>query len=229
MSDELKRMAAEAAVAEIQDGMCLGLGTGSTAKWVIEGVGRLVAEGLALKAVATSEASAQQGRDLGIPLFDLDEIAPLDLAIDGADEIGPDLALIKGGGGAHFREKLVARAAKRFVVVADASKRVAVLGAFGVPLEISDYAAKTIVADVADAFRDQGLPAELSFRQKDGRWARSDNGHLLVDARCGEIADPAALAAALDRVPGLIEHGLFVNMAQRAYVASATGVDVFDA
>lgn len=226
----LKAAAATAALAEVKPGMRLGLGTGSTAEFLVKGLGAAVAGGLDVVCVPTSERTAALARSLSIPLTTLDETPELDLAIDGADEIGPGLALIKGGGGALLREKIVAAAARRFVVIADGSKLVDELGAFPLPIEVVPFGLGATMRAVAAAATGLGLEGPLVLRVAgDGRTYTTDGGHFIVDAAFGAIARPAALAAALAAIPGVVEHGLFVGLAEKAYVARPDGVAVVTA
>ena len=207
--------------------MKLGLGTGSTAAEFVDLLGAQVRDGLQTVAVPTSEATAAQARALGIPLTTLDAAAPLDLTIDGADEVGPGLALVKGGGGALLREKIVARASDRMIVIADASKEVETLGAFPLPVEIVRFAPTTTMRWIAGALADCGIEAALTLRQDaHGQTFCTDEGNLIVDCACGCIADPARAAAALSTVTGVVEHGLFVEIASSAIIASAQGVRI---
>ncbi len=227
--DALKAAAAEAALAEVKPGTRLGLGTGSTAEFLVKGLARAVADGLDVVCVPTSERTATLARDLSIPLTTLDETPELDLAIDGADEIGPGLALIKGGGGALLREKIVAAAAKRFVVIADGSKVVPTLGAFGLPIEVVPFGVGATVRAIGAAAAGLGLAGAIELRRRNGDVFVTDGGHYIVDAAFGAIERPAALAAALASIPGVVEHGLFVDLAERAYVARPEGVAVLAA
>ncbi|MBN9305715.1 MAG: ribose 5-phosphate isomerase A [Devosia sp. 67-54] len=230
MSDDLKRMAAAAALAEIRPGMRLGLGTGSTARHLVDLVGARVREGLDVLCVPTSEATAAQARGLGIPLTTLEDTPELDLTIDGADEIGPGLSLIKGAGGALLREKIVAAASRRMVVIADAGKRVAALGRFPLSIEVNRFglrATQIAVERVAARHRAEG-PVELRLAPT-GEPFVTDGGHLILDAFFGRISAPEALSTDLHEVPGVVEHGLFLKLCQRAYVAAADGVETIDA
>jgi ribose 5-phosphate isomerase A len=223
MSDRAKDHAARAAVALIEDGMRLGLGTGSTVYFMLQALGRRVRAGLRVTGVATSARTAEIARGLGIPVSTLDETPELDLCIDGADEFDPALNLIKGGGGALLREKIVASAARRFVVIADQSKRVARLGAYPLPVEIIAMAAVPL------ATRLTALGATVTLRQRpDGKAFVSDEGHYIVDCAFGAIADPPALAARLANLAGVVEHGLFCGMADCVFVGSETGVERLD-
>jgi ribose 5-phosphate isomerase A len=222
--ETLKRDAAEAAIhAEVRSGMALGLGTGSTARWLLEGVAERLSDGRLsdLVGVPTSEATAARCRELGIPLATLDQRPALDLAIDGADEIAPALALIKGLGGAHLREKVVACAAARFVVVADETKLVARLGDRApLPVEVTGFARPVCER----LLREQGWTPGL--RMRDGGLWITDEGNLILDCRREDWSDPPALQRALADMPGVVEHGMFLGMAVAAYVAAADGVRV---
>jgi ribose 5-phosphate isomerase A len=229
MSDEQKYRAAEAAMAEVVDGMRLGLGTGSTARHFVDLVGRAVGEGLNVVCVPTSEVTDAQARRLGIPLTDLEATPELDLTVDGADEIGPGLALIKGAGGALWREKIVAAASRRMIVIADASKRVEMLGRFPLPIEVNHFGLGATVAAIGVVMADFNAEGELRRRLKtDGTPAVTDGGHAILDAFFGRIPQPEALAKALVDIPGVVEHGLFIGLCKRAYVAGPAGVDVLD-
>jgi ribose 5-phosphate isomerase A len=223
--DALKREAAARAVALVRDGMKLGLGTGSTAKHFVDLLAaRMKAENLSIVAVPTSEATRAQAASLGIPLSTLDETPELDLTVDGADEIDAALSLIKGGGGAHLREKIVALASKRMVVIADDTKAVATLGRFPLPLEVIPFGLAATQRNLTKAFAQAGVIGEMKLRIKDGAPFRTDSGNLILDAHLGVIPDPARLAAHLDAVTGLVEHGLFIGVASGAFLATATGI-----
>jgi ribose 5-phosphate isomerase A len=215
---------------EVENGMRLGLGTGSTARHFVDLVGRRVAQGLDVLCVPTSEATAAQARELGITLTDLEETPELDLTVDGADELGPELALIKGGGGALLREKIVAAASARMVVIADASKRVEVLGRFPLPIEVNPFGLGATTVAIATLMTRFGAEGGLRRRLAgDGSDFVTDGGHAILDAFFGRIPRPEALASALLEVPGVVEHGLFIGLCRRAYVAGPQGVDVLDA
>jgi ribose 5-phosphate isomerase A len=212
--DEDKKAAALAAADEVKPGMLVGLGTGSTAAFLIDELGRRYAQGLHFRAVATSLASEAQAKRLGIHILHFAEAAEIDLAIDGADEIDPALRAIKGAGGAMLREKCVAAAAKRMVVIADGSKTVAQLGiAMPVPCETLPFAQ----AYVGRAIEELG--AHVVLRLKDGAPYRTDQDNLIFDCHFGRIGDPAALAARLAAIPGMLGHGLFVDEVDALYVA----------
>ena len=226
--DVLKKAAAAEALTLVESGMRLGLGTGSTAKIFVDLLAeRMKREGLKLVAVPTSEATRLQAETLGIPLTTLDETPELDLAIDGADELDADLNLIKGGGAAHLREKIVELSAKRFVVIADETKEVKTLGKFPLPLEVVPFGLEATRHRLMRVIEASGYTAILHLRKKaDGSIVKTDGGNLILDAHLGAIADPARLASALDHVTGLVEHGLFIGMAERAYLATREGVRV---
>ena len=229
MSDEQKRRAAEAALSHVEDGMRLGLGTGSTAAHFVRGLGRRVAEGLRVTGVATSAATERLARELAIPLAPLDAAGALDLDVDGADEIGPGLALIKGGGGALLREKIVAHASQRMIVVADDSKVVEALGAFPLPIEVTDFAVSATARAIERAAAALGLTVAVNLRQDGGKPYLTDGGNRILDASFGQIPDPEALSDALSRTPGVVEHGLFLGFADLALVASSDGVREIEA
>jgi ribose 5-phosphate isomerase A len=204
--------------------MRLGLGSGSTAAHFIQLLGRRVAAGLDVIGVPSSEATARLAREAGIPLSTLDDTPELDLDIDGADEIGPGLALIKGGRGAILREKMVAYASARMIVIADAGKRVDELGAFPLPIEVVGFGLTATALAIEQAAIGLGLNVALDVRQRDGNAVVTDNGNRILDASFGRIPDPEALASRLAEIPGIVEHGLFLGFADLALVASPDGV-----
>jgi ribose 5-phosphate isomerase A len=224
MSDDLKRRAAAAALGFVESGMRLGLGTGSTAAHFVSLLGERVAQGLDVVGVPTSEATARLARDAGVPLTTLDETPELDLAIDGADEIGPRLALIKGGGGALLREKIVAYAASRMIVIADAGKHVRELGAFPLPIEVVPFGLTATALAIEQAAVELGLSLALDVRHAGPSPYVTDGGNRILDASFGRIPDPEALAGRLSEIPGVVEHGLFLALADLALVASPHGV-----
>ncbi|MHB2167926.1 ribose-5-phosphate isomerase RpiA [Alsobacter sp. R-9] len=225
--EALKREAARHALALVEPGMRLGLGTGSTARHFVDLLGERVADGLDVLCVPTSEATRQQAESLGIPLTTLDETPELDLTVDGADELDDDLRLIKGGGAAHLREKIVASASSRMVVIADETKHVAMLGRFPLPLEVVRFGLAATLRRIEAAITSSGCRGDLILRRRpDGEPVLTDSGNVVIDARLGRIPDPETLAAALDGVTGLVEHGLFLGLAERAYIATASGVVV---
>lgn len=225
--DEAKRMAAAKALELVQSGMRLGLGTGSTAAHFVDLLGIKVAAGLKVIGVPTSERTRQQAESLGIPLTTLDETPELDLTIDGADEFDPQLRLIKGGGGALLREKIVAAASTRMVAIVDETKAVAKLGAFPLPVEVNVFgleATRRLVERVAKAHGCRG--AIILRRTADGHAFVTDGGHMILDCAFGEIADADALSAALFAIPGVVEHGLFIGLAKAVIIAGASGISV---
>lgn len=220
-AEEQKRAAGEAAALLVEDGMVVGLGTGSTAAWFVKA---LAARRLNLTCVATSHATAELAASLGLTLADLDDMRQIDLTVDGADEIGPGLSLIKGGGAALLREKLVWEASRRCVVIADAAKSVPVLGTFPLPIEVVAFGHKTTSLRICDALSECDIGVAPRLRLKDGAPVRTDNGNLIYDAACGRIEEPAALAFALKSVTGVVDHGLFLDLADQALIGTANGV-----
>jgi ribose 5-phosphate isomerase A len=218
-----RRAAAEAAVAMVEDGMTLGLGTGSTAGMFVEALGRRVGEGLSVVGVATSLATAAQAGALGVPLATLDDVGALDLTVDGADEVDGRLRLIKGGGGALLCEKIVAAASDRMVVVADWRKRVDALGRFPLPVEIVRFGAGATERSIRRTLGEHGLSGEIR-RRRDARGVFvTDEGHEIADLHLGAIPDPAALEAALARLPGVVESGLFTDLADTVLIGREDG------
>lgn len=220
-ADDQKRAAGEAAAAYVENGMTVGLGTGSTAAWFVKA---LAARGLDIIGVPTSLATAQLAESLGIRLGELGVVKSIDLTVDGADEIGPALSLIKGGGAALLREKLVWEASKRCVVIADAEKRVAKLGKFPLPIEVVAFGHETTALRICDALAECDLGVAPRLRLKDGVPVKTDGGNLIYDAACGRIEDPALLADALKSVTGVVDHGLFLDLADVALVGTPDGV-----
>jgi ribose 5-phosphate isomerase A len=218
-----KRLAAEAATALVRPGMLLGIGSGSTAAYMIRALARRLQDGLQIVgAVPTSRASEELARSLGIPLTDLDSHPQLDLAIDGADELDGELNLIKGGGGALLREKIVASCARRFVVIADVTKRVSRLGLrMPLPVEVVPFAATPVRR------RLEALGASVQLRERAGRVFVTDNGNVVLDCSfAGGIAQPAELDGDIHQVVGVVESGLFLHMAQQALLGGPDGVSV---
>jgi ribose 5-phosphate isomerase A len=224
-AEQFKRAAAARALDLVRPGMRLGLGTGSTAKHFVELLGERVRNGLDVVCVPTSEATHADAQRAGIPLATLDELPELDLTVDGADEIAPDLTLIKGGGGALLREKIVAAASARMIVIADESKCVPVLGRFPLPIEVAPFGAGATLRAVHAAIASVQTPAPLDFRKgRDGHAFVTDGGHWIIDAPLGRIEDPARRARARAAVPGGLEHGLFVGLAALAIIGGPEGV-----
>jgi len=223
-AETYKREAAAGALDFVRPGMRLGLGTGSTAKPFVEMLGERVRAGLEVVAVPTSEATRALAEQCGIRLTTLDETPALDLTIDGADEIAPDLTLIKGGGGALLREKIVAAASARMVVIADSSKWVAALGRFPLPIEVVPFGLGATERAVAAAVAATGNSGPLTLRRdKAGHAFVTDGGHFILDAALQKIADPRSLADRLAAIPGVVEHGLFIGLAQAAVIAGPEG------
>lgn len=224
--DDKKRRAAEAALLLVEPGMKLGLGTGSTAAIFVELLAERVRAGLDIIGVPTSEATRQQGERGGIRLVTLDEEPHLDLTIDGADELNDALQLIKGGGGALLREKIVASASDRMVVIADASKRVTTLGRFMLPIEVVQFGLRSTRGKVEAVMREAGAEGGLAVRvARDGSPYRTDSGNLILDCAFGVITDAPALASRLAAIPGVVEHGLFIDIARLAFIGTDTGVE----
>jgi ribose 5-phosphate isomerase A len=230
MNGEAYKWAAAARAVEfVRPGMRLGLGTGSTAQHFVELLAERVRAGLDVIAVPTSEATRAAAERLGIALTTLDATPELDLTVDGADEIAPDLTLIKGGGGALLREKIAATASAQMIVIADSSKWVANLGRFPLPVEIAPFGATATRRAVEQAAAASGCPGPALLRKKaDGHAFVTDGGHWLLDAQLQQIADPQVLAGRLAAVPGVMEHGLFIGIARTAIVAGPDGVRVIE-
>ena len=225
--DDLKKQAAARALELVRPGMRLGLGTGSTAKHFVDLLGARVAAGLDVLCVATSEATQAQAMALAIPMSTLDQTPELDLTVDGADEVDPQLRLIKGGGAAHLREKIVAVASKRMVVIADDTKLVETLGRFPLPIEVVPFGLEATRRAVASAVAASAAEGEIKLRlRQDGSTLVTDGGHFILDAHLGRIEQPEALAAALNAVPGVVEHGLFLGIASCAILASSSGLKI---
>jgi ribose 5-phosphate isomerase A len=227
--DELKRQAAARALEHVRDGMKLGLGTGSTAKHFVELLGERVRGGLNVIGVPTSEATRADAERCGIALTTLDEIDRLDLTVDGADEIDPSFNLIKGGGGALLREKIVAAASDRMIVIADESKWVEVLGRFPLPVEVVPFGLAATQRAIRRAFAETGVSGQMVLRKgKDGHVFVTDGGHWIIDAHLGGITDAPRLAGLLNPIPGVVEHGLFIGLAGMAVLAGAQGIRVVE-
>jgi ribose 5-phosphate isomerase A len=223
--DEQKRRAGEAAAELVESGMIVGLGTGSTAVWFVRALARrMETEKLDVRGVASSKATETLAEVLAIPLLELNQVE-IDLTVDGADEIGPGLQLIKGGGAALLREKLVWEASRRCVVVADVSKRSPQLGKYPLPIEVVAFGHESTVRRICDALVvcDIGIPPRLRIR--DGEVVITDSGNVIYDVTCGAIDEPALLADALKSVTGVVEHGLFLDLADEALIAGENGVE----
>ncbi|HEY3890748.1 MAG TPA: ribose-5-phosphate isomerase RpiA [Bradyrhizobium sp.] len=228
-TDELKRQAATRALQHVRDGMKLGLGTGSTAKHFVELLGQRVRAGLDVIGVPTSEATRLDAERCGIRLTTLDDIDRLDLTVDGADEIDPALNVIKGGGGALLREKIVATASDRMIVIADESKWVENLGRFPLPVEVVPFGLAATRRALAEAFAEGGVSGPMGVRNgKDGHVFVTDGGHWIIDAHLGRIADAPRLARSLSAIPGVVEHGLFIGLVGVAMLAGPQGIRVVE-
>jgi ribose 5-phosphate isomerase A len=227
--EEQKRAAAAKALDYVRPGMRLGLGTGSTARHLVELLGERVRAGLKVTAVPTSETTRAQAERAGIALTTLDETPELDLTIDGADEIAPDLTLTKGGGGALLREKIVAAASATMIVIADESKWVTTLGRFPLPIEVVSFGATVTQRAIESSAADAGCPGPALLRRaQNGHAFVTDGGHWLVDAQLQRIADPRGLAARLSAIPGVVEHGLFIGLARAAILAGPSGIRIVE-
>lgn len=227
--EALKRQAAARALERVTGGMKLGLGTGSTARHFVDLLGEKVRAGMTVIGVPTSEATRVQAEQCGIALTTLDEVDRLDLTVDGADEVDPALNLIKGGGGALLREKIVAAASDRMIVIADETKWVDTLGRFPLPVEVIPFGLGATRRAMERAFAAAGVSGQMVLRKgKDGHVFVTDGGHWIVDASLGRIPSPAALASALSVIPGVVEHGLFLDMARMAILAGPNGIRIVE-
>jgi len=225
-ADTLKMRAAECALDYVRPGMKLGLGTGSTAEKFVDLIGAKVKSGLDVICVPTSKATRLQAEALGIPLATLEEQPELDLTVDGADELDEELRLIKGGGGAHLREKIVAAASTRMVVIADESKRVTKLGVFPLPVEIVPFGWRTTHTKVSDTSVLNRCKGLVTLRGSQDAPFVTDNGNYILDCAFGEINDPEQVARQLSLIPGVVEHGLFIGVAHAAVIAGANGIEI---
>jgi ribose 5-phosphate isomerase A len=227
--EDLKRRAAARALEDVKSGMRLGLGTGSTARHFVDLLGERVRGGLQVTGVPTSEATRAQAEACGIALTTLDETPELDLTIDGADEVDPALNLVKGAGGALLREKIVAAASARMTVIVDMTKWVETLGRFPLPIEVIPFGLGATRNTIAKVLQSAGCPAELVLRKAaNGLAFVTDGGHWIVDAKCQRIPDVGRLAAALNGIPGVVEHGLFIGLASKIVLADPAGVRVVE-
>jgi len=228
--EDRKRAASARAVEFVQPGMRVGLGTGSTARYFVDLLGERVRDGLAVDAVPTSEATRAHAARVGIRLLAMDEWRQLDLTVDGADEIAPDLTVIKGGGGALLREKIVAAASTRMIVIAEESKCVPELGHFPLAIEVVPFGLAATRRAVEAAVEAAGCPGRAVLRRDQaGNPFVSDGGHRLLDAALGRIPDPKALASRLAEIPGVVEHGLFIGLVAAAIIAGPGGVRIVEA
>lgn len=226
MSDDLKRRAAAAALDFVEPGMKLGLGTGSTATFFVTLLGERIRQGLDVRCTATSTVTEDHARQSGVPVEDLDTLLTLDLTVDGADEIDGAFRLIKGGGGALLREKIVASASDRMLVIADAAKKVGQLGRFPLPIELVSFGHLSTLERVRTHLSGLGYDGSVALRTgADGDVFRTDNGNVIADAALQRIDDPERLEASLALLPGVVECGLFLGMATHALIASEGGVE----
>jgi ribose 5-phosphate isomerase A len=224
-TDEHKRAAGEAAAELVESGMIVGLGTGSTAVWFVRALARrMAAERLDVRAVATSKATAGLAEVLAIPLLELNQVE-IDLTVDGADEVGPGLSLIKGAGAALLYEKLVWEASRRCVVIADAGKKVVRLGKSPLPIEVVPFGHESTALRICDALAECDIGSAPRLRIRDGEVVKTDEGNVLYDVACGAIEHPSRLAEALKSVTGVIDHGLFLDLADEALIAGEKGVE----
>ena len=226
---QMKIKAAAAALDYVEDGMRLGIGTGSTAEEFVRLLAEKVAGGFRVEGVPTSERTARLCLELGVPLKSLEELPELDLTIDGADEVDPMLRLIKGGGGALLREKIVACASARMIVIADETKVVETLGAFKLPIEVNSFGLGATRIAVEKLAARIGLSGEINVRASGDGPFMTDGGHLILDASFGRIPDADALARELNAIPGVVEHGLFIGIASLAIIAGPAGASVMTA
>lgn len=212
-----KKLAGEKAVQYVKDGMIVGLGTGSTVYWTIKKLGELVRDGLDIRGIPTSKNTEELAIEEGIPLISLSEIGQLDITIDGADEVNPDLQLIKGGGGALLREKLIASISKRLVIVVDESKCVSRLGRFPLPVEVTPFGVEITSKQL------QVLGCTPKLRTEKDIPYKTDNGNYILDCSFSSISEPIELTNKINMLPGVVENGLFVNMAEIIVVAKKDG------
>ena len=225
-AEDYKLRAAERALTYVEPGMKLGLGTGSTAAKFVELLGKKVKDGLDVLCVPTSEATAAQARALGIPLTTLDEHPDLDLTIDGADEINGEVMLIKGGGGALLREKIVAAASARLIIIADYSKKVVTLGKFPLPIEIVPFGYVSTLETVTELAAGAGCAGDIALRRlPNGKPFMTDNGNYILDCAFESIDEPDSLDMMLKMIPGVVENGLFLGMAERAIIVGPDGIE----
>lgn len=227
-ADEQKKAVGDAAMRYVKDGMKVGLGTGSTAAWFVRAVAAAVKDGMKLTLVSTSVQTTQLAQSLGLVIRDINDVGTLDVCVDGADEVGPGLALIKGGGGALLREKLIWEQAKTCVAIADAGKVVGTLGRFPLPVEVEPFAHRGTVNRITDVLAEFDISMLPVLRKKDGQAFVTDGGNLIFDIACGRIEDPAGLAHALKSVTGVVDHGLFLDLAEVALIGGAEGVTTLE-
>jgi ribose 5-phosphate isomerase A len=220
--EQEKLLAAREAVKFIENGQIIGLGTGSTANLAIKEIGRMIAEGLEISGVATSNATEKLARSMNIPLLSMDAIDSIDLTVDGTDEFDADLNLIKGGGGALFREKMIARLSKREIIMADSTKKVESLGAFKIPVEVVPIALNFVRKQI------EKLGATANVREKNGAEFTTDAGNKILDADFGLLEDAKQVSAKLDAIEGVVCHGLFIGLANMIIMADGEEIIKFE-
>ena len=226
-ADEQKKQVGDAAAAAyVKDGMKVGLGTGSTAAWFVKAVAEQVKAGMKLTLVSTSIQTTQLAESLGLVIKDINDVGTLDLCVDGADEVGPGLALIKGGGAALLREKLIWEQAKSCIVIADAAKNVPLLGKFPLPIEVEPFAWKGTVNRISDVLVEFDINMMPKVRKKGDDYWITDGGNLIFDVACGAIHEPVGLAHELKSLTGVVDHGLFLDLADVALIGGPDGVTV---
>jgi len=225
-ADEQKKQVGDAAADYVKDGMKVGLGTGSTAAWFVRALAEKVKAGMKLTLVSTSIQTTQLAESLGLVIKDINDVGMLDLCVDGADEVGPGLALIKGGGAALLREKLTWEQANSCIVIADAAKNVPVLGKFPLPIEVEPFAWKGTVNRISDVLVEFDINMMPKVRKKGDDYWITDGGNLIFDVACGAIQEPAGLARELKSLTGVVDHGLFLDLADVALIGGPDGVMV---
>lgn len=226
-----KQNAAAAAMEFVEEGMTIGLGTGSTAKFFVEMLADEIADGLLVRCIETSEQTRALARSLGVPLIPFEQVDRIHLTVDGADEVGPGGVLIKGGGAALLREKIIANASDHMVVISDPSKDVAMLGAFPLPVEVTPFGYTITAKKVHDALVASGIERpriELRKVAQSLDMLATDGGNYILDCHCGKIPDPARTAAYLSGVPGVVEHGLFIGLARTVIIGTETGANIIE-
>jgi len=230
MSADLAKLnAAQAALQFVKDGMVVGLGTGSTSAHFVRLLGERVRQGLRVKGVPTSEATRHLAEQAGVPLLEISQVSAIDVDVDGADEVDPAFRLIKGGGAALLREKIVAAASREMVVIADESKWVETLGAFPLPVEVVRFGFSLTLERVREAMAAAGCAgseAKLRVQGKGQDAIVTDGGNYIIDAQCGAIPDPEKLADGLKRIVGVVEHGLFIGLSRTLVLGKAVGAEV---
>ena len=226
---EQKKIAAKKAAEYIESGMKLGLGTGSTVNFFLEELGKKVTQGLEVIGVPTSNQTEKICNELGIQITNLKKMPELDLTVDGADEIDQNLNLTKGGGGALLREKIVASASKKMIVIADESKLVRTLGKFPLPIEVTQFGAEATKIKIKNVMVEMNMKPKLSMRiDKNNQPFVTDNNNLIIDAQLDEINNPNELEINLNNIPGVVENGLFINLASQAIISSKNGISLID-